>query len=397
MSEKKELLIAVHRLNVGGVQKALLSALDALDYDRYRVTLYVRQDRCELIGQVNPNVSGIVVNKDPTRYYRRPRAVLPAMLLFLAKRFGSGGARWKTRLDRYISESRMRYEKKHYFSDGKQYDVAVSYIQGETAAFVARYVDAKRKVMFFHGSTDEAHELHEAVMPAYDKIVAVNAGCRDVLRALYPAVSERIGYIENYVDARSVRAQAEAFGIERETERTMLCSCGRFTPVKGFDLAVEAAARLRENGTDFLWYFVGDGPERGSLETRISGLKLENNIRITGLLENPYPYIAGCDIYVQPSREESYGLSVKEAQLLCRPVVTTATVGGKSLVKDGETGLIADFTPEDVAQKIGRLVRDTALCARLREALRQTDDTGSRAVFCNAWETLLQPEQEGGV
>ena len=73
---KQKLLIAVHQMNMGGVQKSLLCALRALDYDRYDVTLYVRKNRCDLLKQADPRVNRIVVNDDKTRYYRKPCAVL---------------------------------------------------------------------------------------------------------------------------------------------------------------------------------------------------------------------------------------------------------------------------------------------------------------------------------
>ena len=75
---------------------------------------------------------------------------------------------------------------------------------------------------------------------------------------------------------------------------------------------------VKEKNIDFGWYFVGDGPERTKLENKITEYGLMNNIIITGMQENPYSYIGACDIYVQPSYEESFGLTIKEAQILCR-------------------------------------------------------------------------------
>ena len=56
-------------------------------------------------------------------------------------------------------------------------------------------------------------------------------------------------------------------------------------------MAVEAANILKNNSVDFTWYFVGDGPERGNLEHKIAECGLENNIIITGMQKNPYPYM----------------------------------------------------------------------------------------------------------
>lgn len=391
--EKQKLLIAVHQMNMGGVQKSLLCALRALDYNRYDVTLYVRKNRCDLLEQADPRVNRIIVNNDKTRYYRKPRAVFLFLLYRVAELLHLDYLSPKRKLETYVADRQMRYEKKRWFPDRTAYDVAVSYIQGPTAQFVEKYIPAKKKIVFFHGSTDENHALHEEIFPRFDKIVAVNSGCRDILKSLYPAVAERIDYIENYVDAAAVRKAAEAYEIDRKAKPIVLCSCGRFTPVKGLDLAVEAAKLLKEQGFDFIWFFVGDGAQRTAIEAQIKSRGLTDTIHITGILENPYPYFAGCDIYVQPSREESYGLSIKEAQILCRPVVTTETVGGKSLVEDGKTGLVAPITAEGVAAKIAALIENEPLRARIANKLKQTDDTAEAEAYRRAWANLLSKQE----
>ena len=390
MTDKKRLLFVVHQMNVGGVQKALLSALDAIDYDTYEVTLYVRKNRRELLPRVNARVGKIIVNEDATRYYRRPKAIALHLPGRLAKLCGGSGERFEERLKQYVIDAGMRYEKKHYFSDGKRYDIAVSYIQGYTAQFTAQYVDAGRKIMFFHGSTDEHNALHHQIMGAFDRIVAVNEGCRTMLRITYPEFADKIISIENYVDGDLVRAEAEKETVDRQNAAVVLCTCGRLTPVKGFDLAVTAAGRLKEKGLDFLWYFVGDGPERENLERQIRKTGLENNISITGMRENPYPFMAQCDIYVQPSYEEAQPLSVIEALLLCRPVVSTETTGGKNLVKNGKNGLLAAIDAESLAEKIWLLANDSALRERIGENLGKLDRTAEEERFRAAWKTLLE-------
>ncbi|MBQ6021146.1 MAG: glycosyltransferase [Clostridia bacterium] len=386
---KRKLLFVVRRMNVGGVQKSLLSVLNVLDYERFDVTLYVREDKCELLPKVDPRVIRVIVNRDRTRYYRKPYAVFLYVLLKITSVLGVGGEKVKAELDRYVIEGRMRYEYRQYFSDGPRYDIAVSYFQGYTAKFVEKYVTAERKIVFYHGSVDERHALHEEVFPAFDRIVAVNAGCRDVLRSLYPDAADKICYIENCVDAGRIRSEAKLYDVNRPEGITVLCTCGRFSPEKGFDLALEAAKTLKENGVSFLWYFVGDGPDRIMLEKKRAELGLNDDIVFTGLSDNPYPYIDCCDIYVQPSREESYGLAIAEAQILGKPVVTTATVGGKSLVSDGKNGLIARVSAESLAEKISDLIENRDLYVKAEAYLRQTDYKRREDTFRTSWDELL--------
>ena len=387
---KKKVLIAVHQLNLGGVQKALISALNAIDYSKNDVTLYIRKNRTDLLDLVNTNVSKVIINEDNTKYYRKPCSLFLLLKLKLASVLGKDTSKINQKLNNYIVELQMKYEKEHYFSDNTEYDVAVSYIQSHTARFVSENIKAKKKIMFYHGSTDEFHEINEAVMPDYKNIYCVSKGALESISQFYPEFSDKMDYIENYVDNKEIRKNAEGFISDYPKNKLILCSCGRITPVKGYDLAVETAEILKANNIDFKWYFVGDGSERAKIEELIASKKLNDNIVITGLKDNPYPYIKNCDIYIQPSYEEAHPLSIIEAQMLCKVVVSTATAGGKSIITDEKNGIIAEINPESLAEKIQYILENKDLENGIKKELEQKDYSKEYDKFCGKWEKLLE-------
>ena len=382
---KRKVLFVVHQLNLGGVQKALISALNALDYSENEVTLYVRKNRADLLPQVNRNVSKIIINQDTTKYYRKPYAIWLQLLLKI-----NNSQKTKQRLNDYIVSAQMKYEKEHYFSDDVEYDLAVSYIQSYTAKFVDENVKAKRKVMFYHGSTDEFHDVNEKAMQHFERIYCVSKGAQKAVQGFYPQYTEKIDCLENYVDAESVRQKANEFVPDYLKDKLILCSCGRITPVKGYDLAVGAAEILKKSGLDFKWYFVGDGVDRPKIELLISEKQLDDYIEITGLQDNPYPYIKNCDIYVQPSYEEAHSLSIIEAQILEKPIVSTATIGGQAIINDGENGLIAEINAESITQKISLICQDKNLQKSIQNNLAKIDYSKDYQRFRNNWKKLLE-------
>lgn len=390
--KRKKVLFVLHQLNYGGAQKAALSALNAIDYERYDVTLYVRKARLDLLPLVNPSVSRVIVNDDKSHYYRRPYALLLQLLALLSSLRGKHRSRFQDKLQSYVVARGMQYEKKHFFTDGQKYDIAVSYVQGYHALFVSKCINAKRKIMFYHGSTDELHEIHEEVFRDFSAIYCVSEPAQKEIRRLFPAYADKIRCLDNVVDADLVRSQAAAVELQRPEDKLILCSCGRFAPVKGFDLAVETAARLRDAGVFFLWYFVGDGPERAALELQIEEKGLCDYIKITGMQDNPYPYMKACDIFVQPSREEAQGLTIIEAQILCRPVVSTRTAGGLALVRPGETGLLADIDPSALADAIKKLSNDAVLRKHMETLLSKVDYEAKQRRFREQWAALLEGE-----
>ena len=387
---KRKVFIAIHQLNLGGAQKALISALNAIDYSKNEVTLYVRKDRLDLLPQVNRNVSNIIINKDYTRYYRKPYAVLlfiKSKINDLLKRSNESN---DEKLKQYIVNKQIEFEKRHYFSDDTSYDVAISYIQGYTARSVAENINAKRKVMFYHDSTDSLHELHCEVMNHFERIYCVSKGAQKALQSFYPQFVEKIDCLENYVDAERVRQKAKEFTPDYPKDKLILCSCGRITPVKGYDLAVGAVEILMQNGLEFKWYFVGDGVDRPKIEALISNKRLEDYIEITGLQDNPYPYIKNCDIYVQPSFEEAHPLSIIESQILGKVIISTATVGGKSIIVDGETGVIAETEANSLAQKINSINQDKNLQEDIQNNLSKIDYSKDYQRFREEWKKLLE-------
>ena len=284
----------------------------------------------------------------------------------------------------------MKYEKERYFSDDVEYDLAVSYIQSYTAKFVDENVKAKRKVMFYHGSTDEFHDVNEKAMQNFEQIHCVSKGAQKAVQGFYPQYADKIDCLENYVDAESVRQRANEFVPNYPMDKLILCSCGRITSVKGYDLAVGAAEILKKSGLDFKWYFVGDGVDRSKIEALISEKQLDDYIVITGLQDNPYPYIKNCDTYVQPSYEESYGLTIIEAQILGKTIVSTATIGGQSIINDGENGVIANINAESIAKKINLIYQDKDLQQSIQNTLAKIDYSKDYLRFRNDWKKLLE-------
>lgn len=384
-SMKKKVIIIVHQLNIGGVQKALISALNAIDYSKNEVTLYVRKSRTDLMPIVNRNVSRIIINQDQTRYYRKLYSVWLQFKFWVTK-----NKKYLSRLNNYIVSSQMKYEQRHYFSNNIEYDLAVSYIQSYTAKFVDENVKAKRKVMFYHGSTDEHHEVNAVVMQHFERIYCVSKGAQRAVQGFYPQYAEKIECLENYVDAECVRHKANDFIPDYPQDKLILCSCGRITQVKGFDLALGAAEILKQQGIDFKWYFVGDGADRAKIEILVSEKQLDDCIEITGLKNNPYPYIENCDMYVQPSYEEAYGLTIIEAQILGKVIVSTATIGGKTIIMDGKTGVIAKIEANSIAQKIILLNQNIDLQKTICGNLANIDYSNDYQRFRNDWERVLE-------
>ena len=103
---------------------------------------------------------------------------------------------------------------------------------------------------------------------------------------------------------------------------------------------------------------------------------MDQYVIILGKRNNPYPYIKACDIYAQPSRYEGKSVTVREAQMLCKPVVVTNYPTASSQIQDGIDGRIVPMDNEGCAKGIADFILDKELQQRIVDYL-QTHDYGN--------------------
>ena len=154
-------------------------------------------------------------------------------------------------------------------------------------------------------------------------------------------------------------------------EKPIILSIGRLSEEKGYDLSLAACKILKEKGIHFKWYVIGDGKERLHIQREIERLSLQNEFVLLGMKENPYGYLADCDIYVQSSRSESYCLTLAEARSFYKPIVTTDISAAREQLKRNQTALFSDLNEIDLSEQIEKLLVSRALREKLISNLKK--------------------------
>jgi glycosyltransferase involved in cell wall biosynthesis len=167
---------------------------------------------------------------------------------------------------------------------------------------------------------------------------------------------------------------AEEAGYSDEFKGIRIATVARLGEEKGVWIALEACSELVRQGYDICWYLIGNGPLREKLETKIRELGLDKHFILLGEKLNPYPFMKGCDIYVQPSKTEAHCVAVEEAKLLYRPIVVTDIPSFRKQINDGETGIIVPMNGEGLAYGIRRLVTSIDLRKRLTNNLLSSEN-----------------------
>ena len=380
----KKVLFVINTLGVGGAERALLELLDTLDGGKYAVDLYVLLGRGQLMNQVPGRVrllngadNGSVLDGPG----RRALACTVAASLFRNGDLLGKLGNILLALPAMLRNRRIQLDKLLWrvVADGAvrpegRYDIAVAWIEGGSAYFVADHVQASRKLAVIHIDYEQSgytRELDKDCWSQFQRVFVVSEEIREPFLRVYPEYREKLQVLPNLINQKKIRRLArQPGGFSDGWEGPRLLSVGRLTYQKAFDIAIEAMKLLKDAGYKARWYVLGEGEQRGALEKKIAALGLGEEFILLGTVENPYPYYAQSDVYVHATRFEGRSIAIQEAQTLGCAVVVSDTSGNRRQVVPNQDGLLCALTPEDVARTIGVMLSDEGQRKRLGSAAR---------------------------
>lgn len=386
MAEKmKHILIFSHALELGGAERALIGLLHALDYSKVRVDLFLMCHEGELMDQL-PTQVHLLPEKPQYASLAVPMGTVLKKGQFavaLGRLYGKLAARRKDRALGFPASSAVGLEYSHKYTRAfmppvgeREYDLAVSFLTPHY--FVAEKVRAKRKIAWIHTdytkiAVDRESELR--MWSRYDRIASISDAVGGCFAQTFPELRERLVKIENILPAPIIRSAAAAAcpaDMPRDGSIRIL-SIGRYCEAKNFDNVPDICRRLRGMGLDVKWYIIGFGGDEPLIRQRIGEAGMEDHVILLGKRTDPYPYIAGCDLYAQPSRYEGSSVTVREAQLLEKPVVITRYATSASQLTEDFDGVIVPMDNEGCAAGIAALLRDPAKMQTLSKNCRRGD------------------------
>jgi len=375
---KIRLFISIHYLEIGGAEISLIGLLQAIDYSKYDVDLFVYSHRGELMQFIPKEVNLL---PEIPEYAQIERPMKDAL----------GDGYWRIVMRRLIAKRRFaRYKKsKHPVDNGAvfgyvfdsvtpelpsldylgEYDLAISFLTPHS--IVAEKVKAKKKAAWIHtdySKIDVDAELELPVWSKFDHVVSISDQVTENFLGVFPSLKDKIVRIDNILSPKIVRERAEQIPPEvvnkempKEYGVANLLSVGRFCYAKNYDNVPDICRRMIESGVNVRWYLIGYGGDEPLIRSKIAEAGMEDRVIILGKKSNPYPFIKACDIYVQPSRYEGNSVTVREAQILCKPVVVTDYSTARNQVTDGFDGVIVPMENGEAAEGLACLINNPLL------------------------------------
>lgn len=381
----KKIIIVSHAMEIGGAERALLGLLNSFDYSNYQVDLFLARQEGELLKFLPKQVNLLPMNQ--ARYLAVPMKNLirqhKIKILYgrlKAKYFAKKCV--KELGFKKDNQVELTYSHKYtwmYMDDinsDVEYDLAISFL---TPHYIClNHVRSKKKIAWIHtdySTIDIDIQTELSMWEAYDYIASISEKATEVFLTKFPALQDKIIEIDNIVTNSMIEEQANE-DIELEFEKGKcfnLLSVGRFSHAKNFDNIPFICQAILERGIDVKWYLVGFGGDEQLIRERIEQYGIKEHVIILGKKDNPYPYIKACDIYIQPSRYEGKAVTVREAQILHKPVIITSFPTAHSQVEDGYDGVIVPLDNEGCADGIAKVIKDRVLQNQLIENTKKTD------------------------
>lgn len=342
-----KVLFLIPNLGHGGAEKVLVNLVNHMDQEKFQITVMALYDEGVNRASLAPHIEYKACLK------RSFTGVAHLLKMFSPKQL----YRWLI----------------HDY-----YDVAVSYLEGQTARIISGCPDMMtKKICWIHRtmtSIEDSARLFRGIKEAiecyssFDRIISVSKDVQDAFMSLYHLEGKGlVVYNTNQTDLILKMANETVSSEIFKPTEFKICAMGSLSPVKGFDRLLNIHRDLVNDGQHVHTYILGEGTEKKRLMKMAKQYGVEETFSLLGYQNNPYAYMKQCDLFVCSSRSEGLSTAVTEALILGIPVVTTRVSGMAELLgKNQEYGIVVDNEADALYRGIRLLLDDTSLFEHYR-------------------------------
>ena len=389
---KPRIIILMHYMELGGAESALIGLLQSVDPARADVDVFIYDHRGELMRYVPtdkihllPEVTAYKMIERPFMECVKSGHIGVALGRWLAKKTvdksptpaGKDNIRIYTRVADWVEHFVPQIQ------PDVEYDLAISFLMPHN--YVVKKVRAKKKLGWIHTDYSIVYVDVKRELPVWsqlDYIASISEEVGEKFVETFPTLKDKVIPIENIISPSFIRqrAEEELVSLGDNPSIIKLLTIGRFSLQKKMEEIPLICRELVEDGLDVQWFIIGFGGVEIEKQVRenVKQESVSGQVILLGKKENPYPYIKACDIYVQPSRYEGKSITVREAQILCKPVIVTNYPTASSQIQNGVDGVIVPMEVDACAQEMAGFIRDKEKQKQIVKYL-QTHDYGNES------------------
>lgn len=256
-------------------------------------------------------------------------------------------------------------------------------LHGQYGMFAARLANVPVQVATLHlpprktTPTRRGRFFERQTICKLHTLIAVCHASQILMTKHFDMPQSRTTFVYNGIDTCEFDNQATA----QTTQSTLpnqitIGTVGRLSPQKGFDLLLKAMAQVIAACPNSQLHIAGEGPQKDDLHALTKQLHLQSHIKWLGMRNDIPSFLKSIQIFVLPSRYESFSISLLEAMAAGLPIVTTHVDGAPEAITNQEHGLLVPSeNPQALADALITLIKDPQKRMQLGQAARQRVQT----------------------
>lgn len=253
-------------------------------------------------------------------------------------------------------------------------------LHGQYAMLAAQFAGIQNRVATLHlpprktTPTRRGRFIEHQTICKLKTLIAVCRASQQLMIDHFGIAPEHTAAIYNGIDveafdALTQQSEPPTFGNPNEI---ILGTVGRLSPQKGYDTLLDAMPQILALVPNTRLIVAGEGPEEENLKTQAQKNGVAHAVDFVGMRADVPVLLTTFDLFVLPSRYESFPISILEVMAAGKPIVSTHVDGIPESVAHNETGLlVAPENSTELAQAVCTLLKDQNLRDRMGKAARE--------------------------
>lgn len=379
MSTKKIKILFRHRsMEMGGVEKVLLSLLNNLNRKQFDITVLLSIDQGELRNEIPSHVRKVFLANGKERFSEN-KYIQKIQLLFR-----------RIKLEKLRRNPKLIDE--NYLKDS--YDIEIGMTYNDFEPVLNSSNKYSKKIGWFHSEIDHP-KLQVLVpkilehFPQFDHMVYCSEKIKDMMHRDYPNLNyPKESVIINAIPIDEIKNKTEE-KISDLPKSPVFVSVGRLHTRKGFHKLMEVHAQLLKAGLKHSVFIIGDGEELPNLLAQQKRLGVEESFIFAGNKMNPYPYIKKADFFIMPSESEAWPLVIAEALILQKPIIATEVGDVGLIIQHKKTGYLIDYKTEEIYAAMKEFITNKTLVEDIKKNLEPIENQFNNQKIFDAVEDII--------
>lgn len=376
-SKKIKVLFRHRSMEMGGVEKVILSMLNNLCKDKFEITICLNINQGELRNEFPKHIRKVYLTKGKEDLSKNP--VIQKIQLIIR------------RLKLQIAQNNPKI-----INDllNDNYDVEIAPTYAAFSSVLNSMNKSSKKIGWLHSdvTVPKFQPLVPNILkqiPQFDYFLFGSQQTRDILIETYPNLNiPENQVILNAIPIEELKQKALIFKPVMPS-KPVFVSVARLHSRKGFHKLMEAHSRLLKDGFDHHIYVIGDGEERDNLEKQAAKLEVSRSFEFLGSLMNPYPYVKNADFFILPSESEGWPLIIADTLILQKPIISTNVGGIPEMISHEKTGYLINYDTDEMYESMKKFLTNTELVSSIKNNLINIEEQFDNQKIFDAVENII--------